>query len=66
MEKFRKDEHDTNDYAVDICQDLLENFGVATVPSTDFGLPNSARISLVLEKEPFSKAMSKLVDFLQG
>lgn len=66
MEKFRKDENDTNDYAADICQDLLENFGVATVPSTDFGLPNSARISLVLEKEPFSKAMGKLVEFLQG
>jgi len=66
MEKFRKNENDVTDYAADMCQDLLENFGIATVPSTDFGLPNSARISLVLEKEPFSKAMAKLIDFLQG
>ena len=66
MEKYRKDANDVQDYAADMGQDLWENFGVATVPSTDFGLPNSARISLVLEKEPFSKALDKLIEFLQG
>ena len=66
MKKYKKSENDTEDYAQEICNDLLDNYGIATVPSTDFGLPNAARISLVLEKEPFKKALSELVNFLLG
>lgn len=64
MNKYKKGENDNQDYAEEICNDLLNNHGIATVPSTDFGLPNAARISLVLEKEPFQKAVSELVKFL--
>jgi aspartate aminotransferase len=66
MKKYKKSENDTEDYAQEICNDLLDKYGIATVPSTDFGLPNAARISLVLEKEPFKKALSELVNFLLG
>jgi aspartate/methionine/tyrosine aminotransferase len=37
---------------------------VVIVPGTDFGLTNSARISLVLHKEVFSEAITKIVQFL--
>jgi aspartate/methionine/tyrosine aminotransferase len=37
---------------------------VVIVPGTDFGMTNSARLSLVLHKEAFSEAMDKLVNFL--
>jgi aspartate aminotransferase len=64
MERFRSSAQDTKDYSDEICEELLENFGVAVVPGKDFGMPNSARISLVLPKDQFREAMTKLVKFL--
>lgn len=66
MDNYRKGPTDTTDYAVEICDDLLNNWGVALVPSTDFGTPNAARLSLVLEQAPFSEAVSLIIKFLQG
>lgn len=52
------------DYSREICQELLEKYGVAIVPGTDFGQPNSARLSLTMEEVPFQEALGRLVKFL--
>lgn len=64
--KYRKDKNDNKDYSIEICEDILNQLGVVIVPGTDFGLVNSARISLVLHKEVFTEAVDKLVKFLHG
>ncbi|HAZ11837.1 MAG: hypothetical protein A2X86_07705 [Bdellovibrionales bacterium GWA2_49_15] len=61
MKKYKKAEEDKTDYSTQICQDFLDQYGVAMVPGSDFGVPNSARVSLVLEKEQFKEAMDILV-----
>ena len=66
FEKYRKDKNDHTDYSMKICEDILNQTGVVIVPGTDFGLINSARISLVLPKEAFTEAIDKLVRFLHG
>ncbi len=66
FKKYLKDKNDTNDYAVLICEDMLNTLGVVIVPGTDFGMKNSARISLVLHKEVFSEAITKIVQFLNA
>ncbi len=66
IDKYRKDVSDNGDYSAQICGDLLEQKGVAIVPSTDFGLPNAARISLVLPKDDFSSALELLMNFLKA
>lgn len=65
IEHYRKDKDDHNDYAHQIAEDLLASEGVAIVPGTDFGIPNSARMSLVLESGPFTEAMGKLIHFMK-
>jgi aspartate aminotransferase len=57
-------EHPEKDYSKDICQELLEVHGVALVPGADFGLPNSARMSLIMEEVPFQEALNRLALFL--
>jgi aspartate aminotransferase len=64
FKRFQKNKNDTTDYALNICEEMLNTLGVVIVPGTDFGLPNSARISLVLHKEVFSEAILKIVHFL--
>lgn len=64
FEHYAKNRKDKTDYSVQICEDILNELGVVIVPGTDFGMTNSARISLVLHKEAFSEAMDKLVQFL--
>ena len=64
FERYSKSRTDKNDYSVQICEDILNQLGVVIVPGTDFGMINSARLSLVLHKEAFSEAMDKLVGFL--
>ncbi|MFZ4712235.1 MAG: pyridoxal phosphate-dependent aminotransferase [Bacteriovoracaceae bacterium] len=61
---YKKDDNDQKDYSIQICDDLLKDECVAIIPGSDFGLKNSARISLTLEKEPFEAAMEKLTHFL--
>jgi aspartate aminotransferase len=64
MKKYSKGVDDKNDYATVICEDILNNLGVAIVPSTDFGIANSARISLVLEPKDFEEAVKIILKFL--
>lgn len=64
FEKYKIDKNDKTDYSVKICEDMLNTLGVVIVPGTDFGMTNSARISLVLHKEVFSEAIEKIVQFL--
>ncbi len=66
IKKFMQDEKDTKDYSAQICEYLLEEEGLAMVPGDAFGIPNSARISLVMDKGPFQEAMTKLVLQLSG
>jgi aspartate aminotransferase len=66
LDRYRKDKNDHTDYSMQICEDILKQTGVVIVPGTDFGLENSARISLVLPKEAFTEAIEKLVRFLHG
>lgn len=61
-ERF-KDE-DNSDMSKEIVDDILDNTGVALVPGSAFGYPNSARMSMTLEIIPFKEAMKKLVEYI--
>lgn len=52
------------DYSGEICEEILDQKGVALVPGTDFGTPNSARMSLVVEAPVFKEAIDLLFDYL--
>lgn len=64
INRYRKDKDDQTDYAAEICEEILEELGIAIVPGGDFGAPNTARISLVSPKEQFTEAIQKLCEFL--
>ncbi len=66
MDKYMTSSEDKTDYSTQICSDLLEKHGVAIVPGGDFGIPNSARISLVPTKDFFAEAIGKIVDFMKS
>ncbi len=61
---FARFESDHKDYSYQIADELLQNEGITVVPGLDFGLPNSARIALVIEEVPFLEALSKIVKYL--
>ena len=61
FEKYAKSRKDKTDHSVQICEDILNELGVVIVPGTDFGMTNSARLSLVLHKEAFSEAMDSQI-----
>ncbi len=54
----------STDMSAQISETLLSETGVALVPGGQFGIDNTARMSLVLEEGPFIEAMDKLTDFL--
>lgn len=54
----------SEDHSQKICEDLLDQYGIALVPITDFGAKNAARLSLVLSETPFEEAIDKLICFL--
>ncbi len=56
----------STDISGKICELLLDKTGVVMVPGTDFGLINSARISLVMEKKKFLEALEIIARFLNG
>jgi len=58
-------EDDSKDFATEICQKILMDCGVALVPGSDFGAPNTARMSLVANNEIFSKAIDLLIECIQ-
>ncbi len=66
IEKYRNSEDDKTDYSTQVCQDLLENSGLALVPGEAFGSPNCARLSLVNPKEAFTEAIELLTDAMIG
>lgn len=53
------------DHSYEIADELLQNEGITVVPGTDFGIPNSARISLVIEEIPFQEAITRIVNYLK-
>ena len=61
---FKQEKDDKKDYSEKICELILEKFGVGISPGVDYGAPNTGRISLVLEREPFEEAIKKLITFL--
>ncbi len=66
IERFKKDDSDSTDYSFEFCEALLQECGVALVPGQAFGMPNTARLSLVMEKEPFKTACEKITSFMAG
>jgi len=62
FQRFKKDPH--GDCSYEMCEEILNKYAVVIVPGSDFGLKNSARISLVLQKEAMQEAMEKIVQFL--
>lgn len=58
--RFNGDE----DHSYVIADELLNNEGITVVPGVDFGIPNTARISLVIEEVPFQEAITKIVRYL--
>jgi aspartate aminotransferase len=53
------------DHSYAIADELLQLEGITVVPGTDFGIPNSARIALVIEEVPFAEAITKIVKYLK-
>jgi len=52
------------DCSEEIVADILNKTGVALVPGSAFGCPNSARMSMTIEVAPFKEAMLKLLEFM--
>jgi len=65
IDNYRKNDDDKSDYSSQICEDLLSLEGVAVVPGEAFGVPNTARISLVPTKEFFAEAITKIANFMK-
>lgn len=65
MNSYRQDKDDRTDYSQIIAEDLLIEHSVAIVPGADFGAPNSARLSLVLEAGPLKEALNRLTNFMK-
>jgi len=61
--KYKLEGDPEADLAEQICQNLLAETGVVIVPTSDFGVANAGRISLVLEQIPFSEALEKTTRF---
>jgi aspartate aminotransferase len=53
-----------DDVAEKMCNELLNKTGVVLVPGSSFGLPNSARMALVLDPPLFAQATDRLIKFL--
>ena len=53
------------DHSYVIAEELIQHEGITVVPGSDFGLPNSARIALVIEEVPFQEAISKIIKYLK-
>ncbi len=61
---FKRFSGDGLDHSIEIADELLNDEGVAVVPGHDFGIPNTARLSLVIEEVPFQEALIKIVRYL--
>lgn len=54
------------DFSYQIADEILNEEGITIVPGSDFGIPNTARISLVIEEIPFQEALSKMINYLKS
>ena len=61
---FERYSQTEGDHSVEITEEILQKEGIVLVPGTDFGIPNSARLSLTIEEVPFTEAITKLVKYL--
>ena len=61
---FGRFDNEQKDHSYTIADELLNNEGITVVPGSDFGVPNSARIALVIEEVPFLEAVTKIVKYL--
>ena len=59
------DDDKGQDYSAEICQKILTECGVALVPGSGFGSPNTARLSLVSENHIFEKAIDRVIECLK-
>ncbi len=66
IERYNKKFGKGKDHSLSICDDLLNDHGLALVPGVAFGTRNAARMSLVIEKEPFAEAVERLMKFMQN
>lgn len=65
MPFFKKLNSDSEeDFSKKIVEDILDKTGVALVPGSAFGYPNSARMSMTLEIAPFKEAIGKLIKYI--
>lgn len=53
------------DNSCEIAEELLNVEGITVVPGSEFGLTNSARISLVIEEVVFAEAIGKICKYLR-
>lgn len=60
----RFDNVEGEDHSYKIADELLDREGIAVVPGHDFGMPNTARISLTIEEIPFTEAITKIIKYL--
>lgn len=66
MESLKSQHPDQADFDMLICEKLLNEKGVAVVPGSAFGLPNTARLSLVNEKVEFEEAIDRICQTLSS
>ncbi len=66
LAKLKAAHPEVADFSDLICEQLLEEYGVAMVPGGSFGIPNSARMSLVTPSEQFTEAMDRLMSYLKS
>jgi aspartate aminotransferase len=65
MPFFKRHDHESEeDFSKEIVEDILDKTGVALVPGSSFGYPNSARMSMTLELAPFKEAIAKLFKYI--
>ncbi len=62
--KNMEKEHEEEDLSSYIVDEILEKTGVALVPGSSFGYPNSARMSMTLEVAVFEEAIGKLMAYI--
>ena len=56
----------TEDCSDQVCESLLEEYGIVTAPGSAFGIPHTIRINLAVDKAPFGQAVEKIIQFMRG
>lgn len=66
FESLKSAHPNETEFSALVCEEILEQFGVALVPGDSFGIPNSARLSLVSPKDHFEEAMNRIVKYFKN